>query len=116
MPSSILIYIIHSNKKKIFQIEFYSISAFSFYLPDDSYLVLINIEGVLNEKCFGDETLLLILFCNDVDDDVSIIIIFTVFFFFIETLIMHLFCLLVIASLYKDYYCYINVRYHRLMP
>ncbi len=60
--------------------EFYSLSAFSFYLPDDSYLVLMNIEELLNEKCFGDETLLLTSFCNDVDDDTSIIIIIIIIF------------------------------------
>jgi len=48
------------------KIEFYS-----FYLPDESYFVWINIEELPNEKCLDDELLLLIIFCND---DVSIII------------------------------------------
>lgn len=65
MPSGIWFCIIHLNKRY---------STIEFYLPVESYCVLINIEELLNEKCLDNELLWLIFFCNDVDEDVSIII------------------------------------------
>jgi hypothetical protein len=57
-------------------------SCFLLYLPDGSYLVLINKDELLNEKCFGDVILLLIFFCEDDEEDDDVVVSILIFIFF----------------------------------